>query len=59
MPARLSIERQQIQRGGSGQKTLDPVYDEVPMPATLINGTKVAEDIKREVAAEVERLHRQ
>jgi methylenetetrahydrofolate dehydrogenase (NADP+)/methenyltetrahydrofolate cyclohydrolase len=32
------------------------VYDEIPMAATVINGTKIAEDIKREVAAEVETL---
>ncbi len=32
------------------------MYDEFPMTATLINGTKIAEDIKREVAAEVESL---
>jgi methylenetetrahydrofolate dehydrogenase (NADP+)/methenyltetrahydrofolate cyclohydrolase len=35
---------------------MGPVYDEFPMTATFINGTKIAEDIKREVAAEVETL---
>jgi methylenetetrahydrofolate dehydrogenase (NADP+) / methenyltetrahydrofolate cyclohydrolase len=32
------------------------VYDEFRMTATFINGTKIAEDIKKEVAAEVEKL---
>jgi methylenetetrahydrofolate dehydrogenase (NADP+) / methenyltetrahydrofolate cyclohydrolase len=32
------------------------VYDEFPMTATFINGTKIAEDIKKEVAADVEKL---
>lgn len=32
------------------------MYDEFRMTATLINGTKIAEDIKKEVAAEVEKL---
>jgi methylenetetrahydrofolate dehydrogenase (NADP+)/methenyltetrahydrofolate cyclohydrolase len=32
------------------------VYDEFFMTATFINGTKIAEDIKREVAAEVQTL---
>jgi len=34
----------------------DTVYDEFPMTATFINGTKIAEDIKKEVAADVEKL---
>jgi methylenetetrahydrofolate dehydrogenase (NADP+) / methenyltetrahydrofolate cyclohydrolase len=34
----------------------DTVYDEFPMTATFINGTKIAEDIKKEVAAEVQKL---
>jgi methylenetetrahydrofolate dehydrogenase (NADP+)/methenyltetrahydrofolate cyclohydrolase len=32
------------------------VYDEFPMAATLINGTQIAEDVKREVARGVEEL---
>ena len=32
------------------------MYDEFRMTATFINGTKIAEDIKKEVAAEVEKL---
>jgi methylenetetrahydrofolate dehydrogenase (NADP+)/methenyltetrahydrofolate cyclohydrolase len=32
------------------------VYDEFRMTATFINGTKIAEDIKKDVAAEVEKL---
>src|SRR5262249_5823732 len=35
-----------------------PVYDEVLMTATFINGSKISEDIKREVAAEVQELKR-
>ena len=40
---------------GSGCKT-NIVYDDFYTTATVINGTKIAEDIKREVAAEVETL---
>jgi len=36
--------------------TLVPVYDEKPMTATFINGTKIAEDLKKEVAADVQTL---
>jgi methylenetetrahydrofolate dehydrogenase (NADP+)/methenyltetrahydrofolate cyclohydrolase len=32
------------------------VYDDFPMTATFINGTKIADDIKREVSKEVENL---
>ena len=32
------------------------MYDEFRMTATFINGTKIAEDIKKDVAAEVEKL---
>src|SRR5271169_1559447 len=45
-----------ILKAASERKTLDTVYDEFPMTATFINGTKIAEEIKREVAAEVETL---
>src|SRR5271169_4335679 len=45
-----------ILKAASERKTLDTVYDEFPMTASFINGTKIAEEIKREVAAEVETL---
>ena len=32
------------------------MYDEKPMTATFINGTKIAEDLKKEVAADVQTL---
>src|SRR5262245_65331725 len=44
------------EKAASRRKTSDPVYDEFPMAATWINGTKIAEDIKREISAEVETL---
>lgn len=38
------------------RKSLNSVYDDFPMTATFINGTRIADDIKREVSAEVENL---
>ncbi len=58
MPGQLSMRtKTNSERASSAKRnSLDSVYDDFPMTATFINGIKIGEDIKREVATEVEDL---